>query len=173
MNKIVNPANGITLFRFLLIPLLIYFLLNQQTGISLLIFVVFTALDAFDGFVARKWNCGTIFGRNFDLLVDSLMFVPVYLILFVNDKIPPLYVILLLISGGSIVLCVCWGVYLQKNTFIPSTWKILDGISVNLGLFFLLWQTQLALTLAYISLTGLYLGAGRYVWEMYHHSKSS
>jgi len=70
---ITNPANLITFIRLLLGIPLIYFLLNNKTLFAIILYVIILSLDFLDGFVARKLNCETIFGKNFDFAVDGLV----------------------------------------------------------------------------------------------------
>jgi phosphatidylglycerophosphate synthase len=72
-------ANAVTLFRTLLIPLIIAILFLGRIYISVAIFVVFLLGDLADGILARKRGEVTLFGKFLDpfadkILVDALLF---------------------------------------------------------------------------------------------------
>ncbi len=72
----MNTANKITILRILMIPvfmivLMIDFAYNDL--IAALIFVVAAATDGVDGYVARKYNQITDFGKFIDPLADKLL----------------------------------------------------------------------------------------------------
>lgn len=85
----MNAPNKITLFRVILIPaFIIVFLLripDSRTSdiISLVIFCVASMSDFLDGYLARKQNMVTDFGKLMDPLADKLL-VCVTLICFVK-----------------------------------------------------------------------------------------
>ena len=97
----MTTANKITLTRIAMIPFFIYFaaqpMLNVEeykvgifsfptcTLIALILFCVASFTDFLDGYVARKYNQVTDFGKFVDPLADKLL-VSSALILFVDQK---------------------------------------------------------------------------------------
>jgi CDP-diacylglycerol--glycerol-3-phosphate 3-phosphatidyltransferase len=72
----VNPANILTLFRVLLIPVFLITLFGKSFTsqlASLIIFFTASLSDFFDGFIARKRNLHTRFGVFADPLADKLL----------------------------------------------------------------------------------------------------
>jgi len=68
--------NILTSSRILLTPVFLYFLFSDFTHsklIALVVFVVASITDAFDGFYARKYNLISKFGIFFDPLADKLL----------------------------------------------------------------------------------------------------
>ena len=68
--------NILTSSRILLTPVFLYFLFSDFTHsklIALVVFVVASITDAFDGFYARKYNLISKFGTFFDPLADKLL----------------------------------------------------------------------------------------------------
>jgi CDP-diacylglycerol--glycerol-3-phosphate 3-phosphatidyltransferase len=68
--------NILTSSRILLTPVFLYFLFSDFSHsklIALIVFVVASITDAFDGFYARKHNLITKFGIFFDPLADKLL----------------------------------------------------------------------------------------------------
>ena len=72
----MNTPNKITISRILLIPIFLVFLMQQSTVsayIALAIFILASATDGVDGFIARKNNLVTNFGKFIDPLADKLL----------------------------------------------------------------------------------------------------
>ena len=79
--------NFLTIFRVLLIPLIIYFLNTNSLlfiFIALALFGISAITDAFDGILARKWNQTSEFGAFFDPIADKLLVWSVFTILSLN-----------------------------------------------------------------------------------------
>lgn len=68
----VNP-NHITVFRFITIPFIIYFLLNENYIIAFPLFVISAISDAVDGAIARTRNKISDWGIIFDPFADKLL----------------------------------------------------------------------------------------------------
>lgn len=68
----VNP-NHITVFRFITIPFIIYFILAGYHKIGFALFVISSTSDAIDGAIARTRNKITDWGILFDPFADKLL----------------------------------------------------------------------------------------------------
>jgi CDP-diacylglycerol--glycerol-3-phosphate 3-phosphatidyltransferase len=72
----VNLPNALTLLRIFLVPLLVVVLLTKFEGreiVALAIFLVATATDFFDGWLARRRGEITTFGTLLDPIADKLL----------------------------------------------------------------------------------------------------
>ena len=77
----MNLANKLTMFRVVLIPFFVFFMLYSKLPlggaigdyIALVIFVVASLTDLLDGKIARKYNLVTNFGKFMDPLADKLL----------------------------------------------------------------------------------------------------
>ena len=72
----LNPANLLTIFRILLVPVLVAVLLSTLTESDLLaaiVFIVASVTDALDGWIARRRSMVTTFGKLMDPLADKLL----------------------------------------------------------------------------------------------------
>jgi CDP-diacylglycerol--glycerol-3-phosphate 3-phosphatidyltransferase len=72
----LNAANVLTLFRILLVPVLVAVLLSTLTESDLLaaiVFIVASCTDALDGWIARRRKMVTTFGKLMDPLADKLL----------------------------------------------------------------------------------------------------
>ena len=75
----MNLANKLTMLRILMIPIFIALLVYSKDRdiiyryIALGVFIVAAATDALDGYVARKYNMITDFGKLMDPLADKIL----------------------------------------------------------------------------------------------------
>ena len=108
----MNLPNKLTMFRVILIPFFIVFLLIPITPydkwIALAIFVIASLTDLLDGKIARKYNLVTNFGKFMDPLADKLLVCSALICLIELDKIPSWMVIIIIarefiISGFRLV----------------------------------------------------------------------
>ena len=68
-----NPANKLTAIRIVSIPVIMYFLLSGFEIGALTFFVLATITDIFDGYLARKNNQVSSFGKFADPIADKLL----------------------------------------------------------------------------------------------------
>lgn len=74
----MNLPNKLTVFRVILIPFFVFFLLYPQVSeysnyIATAIFIAASLTDFADGKIARKYNLVTNFGKFMDPLADKLL----------------------------------------------------------------------------------------------------
>ena len=170
--KIFNPANLITLIRLILGIPAIYFLLNNQTTISIIFYLIILALDFLDGFVARKLKCETIFGKNFDFITDGVVGGSIVLVLLIQNKVPLTYVYLFIPPLIMLTIAILWGIKISKNTFIPSKWRKLNRATLFLTVLLFMINKEPAIILAYIILVYIYISRIKHLLEIYRLAKS-
>jgi len=73
--------NALTLFRIILIPLFIYFAIKEYYLASLVVFIIASLTDTFDGIIARKFKYVSNFGKIFDPLADKILVASALIIL--------------------------------------------------------------------------------------------
>lgn len=73
----MNTANKITVIRVLFVPVFLFFAANiQKPGYDIITTVIFLAIsftDFLDGYIARKYNQVTDFGKFLDPLADKIL----------------------------------------------------------------------------------------------------
>jgi len=95
----MNIPNSITFSRLLGVPIILYILktpTNQNLWICLVIFLIASATDFLDGYLARKLNQITDLGKFLDPLVDKLLVLAPLLALIELGKVPAWGVFLIL-----------------------------------------------------------------------------
>lgn len=80
----MNTANKITMIRVVLVPIfMVLFMINNTAChyAALGVFILASITDAADGYVARKYNQTTTFGKFVDPLADKVLTTAAFLIL--------------------------------------------------------------------------------------------
>ena len=132
----MTTANKITLTRIAMIPFFIYFaaqpMLNVEeykvgifsfptcTLIALILFCVASFTDFLDGYVARKYNQVTDFGKFVDPLADKLL-VASALILFVEQKAMAGWMVCVILARELIITSLRV-VAANKGVVMAATW---------------------------------------------------
>lgn len=103
----MNLPNKLTVFRVILIPFFMIFMLTDWAGaaggyIALGIFIIASLTDMLDGKIARKRNLVTNFGKFMDPIADKLL-VSSALILFVQLGRLPAWIVVILIAREFII----------------------------------------------------------------------
>lgn len=94
----MNLANKITMFRFFMVPVFMVamYLLPNTSPIPLIIFVLAAASDAVDGYVARKYDMVTTFGKFVDPLVDKVLVLAAFVLIVEKGGIPGWIVVIVI-----------------------------------------------------------------------------
>ena len=143
----MTTANKITLTRIAMIPFFIYFaaqpMLNVEeykvgifsfptcTLIALILFCVASFTDFLDGYVARKYNQVTDFGKFVDPLADKLL-VASALILFVEQKAMAGWMVCVILARELIITSLRV-VAANKGVVMAATWTGKVKTCVQIG----------------------------------------
>jgi len=73
MGKELNFSNFLTLIRLFLAPLIMYLIFQDRNILAMSLLVIAWLTDVGDGYLARKFNLATEFGKHFDRLVDKIL----------------------------------------------------------------------------------------------------
>ncbi len=116
----MNIPNILTIFRLCLIPVYIaVFAADGDTkNMAAIIFILASATDVLDGYIARKYNMTTKVGQLLDPLADKLMQLTVVISLLISEILPLWFVIILAIKEFFLIL---GGIFLYaKKTYVKS-----------------------------------------------------
>ena len=105
--KNMNLPNKLTTLRMIMVPFFVLFELAFGTAlwakwIAFVIFVAASLTDKADGYIARKYNMITTFGKFMDPLADKLL-VCSALICFVEKGQVPAWVVIIIIAREFII----------------------------------------------------------------------
>lgn len=162
----MNLPNKLTMFRVVLIPFFVLFMLAPITSvdkwIALGIFIVASLTDLLDGKIARKYNLVTNFGKFMDPLADKLLVCSALICLVALSKIPAWIVIVIIarefiISGfrliasdnGVVIAASYWGKFKTTFQMIMICLMIADIQAIQIVTDVVMW---IALILTVVSL---------------------
>ena len=95
--------NFITIFRFLLVPAVIWALVSDDVGWALACFVVAGVSDAVDGFIARHFNQRSELGAYLDPMADKILLVSVFVVLGFMGELP-LWLVIAAVSRDALIV---------------------------------------------------------------------
>ena len=113
--------NLITVFRFLLVPPLVWLLLNDRFGAALVVFGVAGFSDGLDGFLAKRFHWTSRIGALLDPLADKLLLIASFVTLGWLGWIPVWLVVLVCLRDVVIVAgAVSYHFLIEPLTAEPS-----------------------------------------------------
>ena len=148
----MNLANKLTIFRIILVPLMVIIpflgIEGEILGIPIayliidLIFIIASITDKLDGYIARSRNQVTTFGKFLDPLADKILVLAAMVMLVEINKIPAWIPIIVLArefivsgyrliaveKGGKVIAASVWG---KLKTVTQMIAIILAFIDVN------------------------------------------
>ncbi len=80
--------NLITVFRLILVPVVIVMIMQGRWPAAFILFVVAGVSDAIDGFIARRFDMRSEFGAYIDPLADKALLVSIYVTLAIVGTLP-------------------------------------------------------------------------------------
>ena len=101
--------NILSLVRIILVPLILWLLIQDLYIISAIIITMVGLTDYFDGYLARKYNAESLVGYYLDAIADKVLIITIYLVLGIKLLLPT-YLIILIIFREALVS----GAYLLK-----------------------------------------------------------
>ncbi|TVP93741.1 MAG: CDP-diacylglycerol--glycerol-3-phosphate 3-phosphatidyltransferase [Acholeplasmatales bacterium] len=177
----MNLPNKLTMLRVLLIPIMtaLYYLNPDRLALNVYsytiggLFVLGSFTDFLDGYIARKNGLITTFGKFLDPLADKL-FVMFALLYFLNIKVIPMWVVLIILSREFLVTGIRLVAMGEGKVVVAGTLGKYKTAATMLALVLLFFRFHPT-----IELTGfvlLYVGLVLTVLsgaEYYHHNKEA
>jgi len=102
--------NIITVFRLVLVPIVIVMILQSEWGWAFALFVIAGVSDGLDGYIARRFDMRSDFGAVIDPLADKALLVSIYITLAVVEMIPSWLAVIVVSRDIMIVMAfmVAW-----------------------------------------------------------------
>lgn len=121
----LNAATFVTISRFFLVPVFIYFFLIENFQFAVITLVIASATDVLDGFLARKLNLGTELGSVLDPLADKFLMMVSFVALSMKVSIPWWCTLIIIGRDVYIVLGLLY-LYFLKNLEIKISPSLLS-----------------------------------------------
>ena len=112
--------NILTVARFFLIPFIIYFIVVDQYIVALILLTVSGLTDILDGWIARKFNFITNFGKLIDPLADKATQLAVLLTI-TFKKVIPFWIIIVVALKEAVMISGASFLY-GKELVVSSRW---------------------------------------------------
>lgn len=128
-----NVPNVLTLIRFALIAVFVYlFVVPANYVAAVVVFVIAFLTDVLDGYIARKYNMVTDFGKLMDPLADKLMLLAALCCLTFSGMLHPAFLIFVFIKEAGMIVGA--GFLYKKNVVVYARiWGKLATFFFNLG----------------------------------------
>ena len=149
----MNLANKLTIFRIILVPLMVIVAIINPSGSLLgisttfwimgIIFITASITDKLDGYIARSRNQITTFGKFLDPIADKILVLTAMIIFVEYDKLPAWIPIIVafrefLVSGfrlvasqkgGQVIAASVWGKLKTVTQMIALVLMFIDSYS--------------------------------------------
>lgn len=112
--------NTLTIIRFLLILVIVFYIFTQNYILAFIFFTISGITDIADGFIARKFNLVSNFGKLMDPLADKLTQIATLASLVVTNIIP-IWILLIVLLKEFIMICGASFLY-GKDVVVYSRW---------------------------------------------------
>lgn len=111
-------ANRLTLMRIFLVPVFIIFIGYSKPTLALITFLIAGLTDALDGYIARKKNQITQFGKIVDPIADKTLLLSAFIFIYNSDMYYrfPFWLVVLVISRDMYILIGSFLIYILKGS---------------------------------------------------------
>lgn len=156
----MTTANKLTILRVLLIPIMLIviyidklnnlsvglFNLNYGQLIFLFLFILGTLTDFLDGYIARKYNQITTFGKFLDPIADKLLvFVALLYLMLLDESRVPLWSVMIILTrefivtgirliavgDGNVIAASIWGKYKTAFSMVAIIWMLFNDFGLS------------------------------------------
>ena len=142
-----HVPNVLTVIRFLLIPIIIILAFQNNYVGAMIVLTISGVTDILDGYIARKFNFITDFGKLMDPLADKATQVTLLTVLTIQKVIPTIWIIVIVLLKEFIMVAGASFLY-GKELVVSSKWygklsTVLFYIAIVCSLLTLYWNTSL------------------------------
>jgi cardiolipin synthase len=173
--KLWTLANMLTLLRIALLAPFLYWVKEGRFGLAVIIFFIAGLTDFFDGYVARRFNQQSAFGRFLDPAADKLLTTASYIVMALpraGFEPIPLWLTAAVIGRDLFILLGSLAVYLltRYKGFKPTTLgKLNTFLEIGLIFWFIIFNhfgvMKFLLPIMYgLVITSIIASAIEYVW---------
>lgn len=99
----MNIPNLITVGRIVLVPIVVWLIVNGNYLMAFWLFLAAGISDAVDGFIAKQFNQQTTLGAYLDPLADKALLVSIYVSLGFKGEMP-LWLVILVVSRDILIV---------------------------------------------------------------------
>jgi CDP-diacylglycerol--glycerol-3-phosphate 3-phosphatidyltransferase len=165
-------ANRITLLRIIFIPLNVWLILLGINGLAALLFLLLSATDAIDGYVARRFGQVSELGKFLDPLADKILVITALIGLVSQGSASPVAVMVLtarefLVSGIRVSAA-------KAGNILPASplakWKTIAQI---IAVLMLILNLPLANVILWLAVVLALVSGGEYLWQNLKHLKQT
>ena len=141
-----HVPNLLTIIRFLLIPVIIFFAIKDNYVATIIVLTVSGITDILDGYIARKFNFITDFGKLMDPLADKATQVTLLAVLAIQ-KIITFWIIAIVLLKEFCMIAGASFLY-GKELVVSSKWygklsTVLFYVAIVCSLITLYWNSAL------------------------------
>ncbi len=145
--------NYLTIIRLILVPIIFGLILYEHYTLAIVVYIIANLTDVLDGFIARKFNLISDFGKLMDPLADKITQIGTILALILKRIIP--FWILVIISLKEITMIIVASVLFKKKIVtVHSKWY---GKAATVLLFVAIVFTLLSENFVILSKVTIYL----------------
>ncbi len=144
--------NVLTILRLLLVPVIVWLMIEQKMTTAFVLFVIAGVTDGLDGFLAKRFDWSTELGAWLDPAADKALLVSIYVTLGLFGTIPA-WLVILVVSRDMLIV---GGILLSLMMENPVRMKPLPISKINTA-------GQILLAAFVLADTGLQLGLGNIV----------
>lgn len=142
---IKQVPNILTITRFLMIPIILYFALSNNYVAVILLLSLSGLTDILDGFIAKKYNCISKFGKLIDPLADKATQLSILVVLTIQEIISAW--IVLIVALKEFVMVAGASFLFGKKLVVSSKWygklsTVLFYLAIVSSLFILYWNSK-------------------------------
>lgn len=121
MFSLHNLPNFLSVLRILLVPPVVYYMLQHNYMPALVLFVIAGVTDSLDGWLAKRFNWQSHLGEILDPLADKLLLVSSY-IAFAWLELLPLFLVACVILRDVIIVVggICYRIFFGKIEITPT-----------------------------------------------------
>ena len=179
----MNLANKLTIFRIILVPVMMaipiidnligipgnFLGISAAFWIMNVIFIIASITDKLDGYIARSRNEVTTFGKFLDPIADKILVLTAFIILVEYNKIPSWIPIIVLArefivsgyrliaveKGGKVIAASIWGKLKTVSQMVAIIFCFLDKFSFGQFIFRVSNQSEMLINSASIYMTNI------------------